>query len=268
VTEISASLVKELRDATGAGMMECKKALVEAEGDLDAAKRALREKGLAQAGKRAGRETTEGRVLSRVEGETGTLVGVGCETEPVSKNDEFLGFADKVLDTVAAQGAEAVAGLEGERVELVAKLGENIVIRDAARFEGSNGDVLTAYVHPPAQKIGVLVQLKGGNEEIARELAMHISFGAPAVLTRDEVPADEVEAEKQIYLNSTELEGKPEQAKEKIVEGMLAKRFFAKAPGGVLLDQAWSREPSKSVAQVLSEAGAEVVAFKRISVGD
>jgi elongation factor Ts len=268
VTEISASLVKELRDATGAGMMECKKALVESEGDLDAAKRALREKGLAQAGKRAGRETTEGRVLARVDGSTGTIVGVGCETEPVSNNDEFRSFAEKVLTAVAEGGPEAVASLEDERVGLVAKLGENIAIRDSARFEGQDGDVLVAYVHPPAQKIGVLVQLKGGNAEVARELAMHISFGAPAALTRDEISAEEVEAEKQIYLNSTELEGKPEQAKEKIVEGMLAKRFFAKAPGGVLLDQAWSREPSKSVAQVLSDSGAEVVAFKRISLGD
>jgi elongation factor Ts len=257
VTEISASLVKELRDATGAGMMECKKALVESGGDLDAAKRALREKGLAQAGKRAGRETTEGRVLAGVDGSTGTIVGVGCETEPVSNNDEFRSFAEKVLTAVAEGGPEAVA-----------KLGENIAIRDSARFEGQDGDVLVAYVHPPAQKIGVLVQLKGGNAEVARELAMHISFGAPAALTRDEISAEEVEAEKQIYLNSTELEGKPEQAKEKIVEGMLAKRFFAKAPGGVLLDQAWSREPSKSVAQVLSDSGAEVVAFKRISLGD
>jgi elongation factor Ts len=268
VTEISASLVKELRDATGAGMMECKKALVESGGDLDAAKRALREKGLAQAGKRAGRETTEGRVLARVDGTTATIVGVGCETEPVSSNEAFRGFAERVLDAVAEGGPEAVAGLEDERVELVAKLGENIAVRDSARFEGGDGDVLYAYIHPPAQKIGVLVQLEGGSEEVAKELAMHISFGAPAALSRDEVPADEIEAEKQIYLNSTELEGKPEQAKEKIVEGMLAKRFFAKAPGGVLLDQAWSREPSKSVAQVLSEAGAKVVAFKRISLGD
>jgi elongation factor Ts len=268
VTEISASLVKELRDATGAGMMECKKALVESGGDLEAARRALREKGLAQAGKRAGRETTEGRVLARVDGTIGTIVGVGCETEPVSKNDEFLAFAQRVLDEVEEKGLSATADLEADRVELVAKIGENVVVRDMARFEGEDGQTLYAYIHPPAQKIGVLVQLKGGNEEVARELAMHISFGAPAALTRDEIPLEEIESEKQIYLNSTELEGKPEQAKEKIVEGMLAKRFFAKAPGGVLLDQAWSREPSKSVAQVLSEAGAEVVAFKRISLGD
>jgi elongation factor Ts len=173
-----------------------------------------------------------------------------------------------VLDEVASKGQSAVADLEEERVELVAKLGENIAIREATRLEGGNGDVLYAYVHPPAQKIGVLVHLKGGNEEVAKELAMHISFGAPAVLTREEMPADEVETERQILLNSDELKGKPEQAIEKIVEGMLAKRYYAKAPGGVLLDQAWSREPSKSVGQVLKEAGAEVVAFKRVALGD
>jgi elongation factor Ts len=268
VTEISATLVKELRDATGAGMMDCKRTLVETGGDLDAAKRVLREKGLASAGKRAGRETTEGRVLTRIADGTATIVGVGSETEPVSNNEEFVSFAEHVLDEVATNGESAVAGLEDDRVELVAKLGENIAIREATRLEGQDGDVLYAYVHPPAQKIGVLVQLRGGNEQVAKELAMHISFGAPAVLTREEMPADEVEAEKQIYLNSDELEGKPEQAKEKIVEGMLAKRYYAKAPGGVLLDQAWSREPSKSVGQVLKEAGAEVVAFKRVALGD
>ena len=268
MTEISAALVKELRDATGAGMMDCKRTLVETEGDIDAAKRLLREKGLAQAGKRAGRETTEGRVLVRIEDGAGTIVGVGSETEPVSNNEEFLSFAQRALDAVATNGESAVADLESERVELVAKLGENIVVRDAKRVEAQDGEILYGYVHPPAQKIGVLVQLRGGNEEVAKELAMHISFGAPSVLTRAEVPVDEVDAERQIYLNSDELEGKPEQAKEKIVEGMLTKRFFAKAPGGVLLDQAWSREPSKSVGQVLSEAGATVVAFKRVSVGE
>jgi len=268
VTEISASLVKELRDATGAGMMECKKALVESGGDLEAAKRVLREKGLAQAGKRSSRETTEGRVLVRVDGSVGTIVGVGCETEPVSKNDEFLAFVEKVLDAVAAEGEDAVAGLEGERVELVAKLGENIVVRGAARLEAADGNILGSYVHPPAQKIGVLVQLQGGNEGIARELAMQISFAAPGTLTRDEVPAEEVESEKQIYLNSDELVGKPEQAREKIVEGMLGKRFFARVPGGVLVDQAWSREASKSTGQVLTEAGAQVIAFERVALSE
>ncbi len=137
MTEISAALVKELRDLTGAGMMECKRALQEAGGDIEAAQRLLRERGLAQAQKRAGRTTTEGKVgyILADDGSRGTMVAVGCETEPVSNNEEFLAFAEKVLRAVDAEGIDAAAGLEQERTELVAKLGENIVVRRFARFQ-------------------------------------------------------------------------------------------------------------------------------------
>src|SRR5687767_11273628 len=132
---ISASQVKELRDQTGAGMMECKRALVESDGDLEEARRILRERGLAAAGKRAGRETTEGKVLASIEGNVGTIVAVGCETEPVSKNDEFLAFVRQVLDAVYENGASAAEELDDERLELIGKIGENIVIAGATRFE-------------------------------------------------------------------------------------------------------------------------------------
>ncbi len=267
-TTISASLVKELRDATGAGMMDCKRALEETGGDLEAARTLLRERGMAQAAKRAGRATTEGMVGYRIEGSVGTMVAVGCETEPVSKNAEFFNWAKSVLEAVHADGPAAVGSLEDERVELSAKLGENIVVVGAERYEAGVGEVLNAYTHPPANKIGVLVKLEGGDEELARQLAMHISFAAPEWTTRDDVPADVVAAEKQVYLNSDELEGKPEQAKEKIVEGMLAKRFFAAQPGGVLTEQPWIHESSKSVGAALSEGGARVVAFRRLSVAE
>jgi elongation factor Ts len=223
---------------------------------------------MAQAAKRAGRATTEGIVGYRIEGNVGTMVAVGCETEPVSKNDEFAVWAKSVLEAVHADGPEAAESLEEERVALSAKLGENIVVVGAERYEAGGGEVLNAYTHPPANKIGVLVKLEGGTEELARQVAMHVSFAAPEWTTREEVPAEVVEAEKQVYLNSDELEGKPEQAKEKIVEGMLAKRFYAAQPGGALTEQPWIHDSSKTVGQALSEAGARVVAFRRLSVAE
>jgi elongation factor Ts len=265
-TTISASLVKELRDATGAGMMDCKRALEETNGDLDAARTLLRERGMASAGKRAGRETTEGLVGYILDGAVGSIVGVGCETEPVSKNDEFQEFATKVLRAVHADGPTAPDSFEDERVELIARLGENIVIVGAERFDAPAGNVLGAYAHPPANKIGVLVELEGGSEELARQLAMHISFAAPEWTTRDDVPAEVLAAERSIFENSDEVQSKPEAAREKIVDGMLAKRFFAATPGGALVEQAWIHEPSKTVGQAMSDAGASVARFVRISV--
>ena len=262
-TTISAAQVKELRDATGAPMMDAKRALEEAGGDLEAARTLLRERGMAQVAKRAGRAVKEGLVGYRIESDKGTIVAVGCETEPVSKNDEFQAFAKKVLEAVHADGPAAVESLEDDRVEVGAKLGENIVVVGAERYEGG---VLNGYAHPPANKIGVLVQLEGGTEELARQLAMHISFAAPAWKTRDEVPAEAVEAERQVYLNSDDLAGKPEEAKAKIVEGKLGKLFYAMQPGGVLVDQPWIHDSSKTVGQALGEAGARVVAFTRLSV--
>ena len=268
MSEISATLVKQLRDATGAPMMDCKRALQETGGDLEAARTILRERGMAQAQKRVGRETTEGLVGYRVENGTGSMVAVGCETDFVSGNDEFQAFAKSVLEAVHAGGLDAVAKLEDDRVDLAGKLGENIVIVGAERYTTDNGEVVNAYAHPPANKIGVLVKLAGGSNELARQLAMHISFAAPEWTTKDDVPAEAIEAEKQVYLNSDELEGKPEQAKEKIVEGMLAKRFFAAQPGGVLNEQPWIHDSAKTVGQALADAGAHVVAFKRFSVAE
>jgi elongation factor Ts len=265
-TTISASLVKELRDATGAGMMDCKRALEETNGDLDAARTLLRERGMASAGKRAGRETTEGLVGFIIADGVGSILGIGCETEPVSNNDEFQEFGIKVLRAVHADGIDAVEGFEDERMELIAKLGENIVIAGAARFDAPAGNVLAGYAHPPANKIGVLVELEGGSEELARQLAMHISFASPEWTTRDDVPAEVLDAERSIYENSDEVQSKPEAAREKIVDGMLNKRFFAATPGGALVEQAWIHEPSKTVGQAMSDAGASVVRFVRISV--
>jgi elongation factor Ts len=265
VTEISAQLVKELRDQTGAGMMDCKRALQETGGDIEAAKRILRERGMAAATKRAGRETTEGLVGYTLadDGSRGTIVGVGCETEPVSKNEEFQAFAEKVLKTVDAEGTEAVERLDTERAELVAKLGENIVVVGAARFAAVENGVVEGYAHPPANKLGVLVQLRGGSKELARRVAMHVAASAPQWISRDDVPEELVATERDIYASSDEVQSKPEQAREKIVEGMLNKRFFA---AQVLVDQLWIHDTGKTVGQVLSEEGAEVLELERLAL--
>jgi elongation factor Ts len=265
--EISAALVRELREKTGAGMMDCKRALVETNGDMEAAVVLLREKNLARAGERAERETSEGLVGYRLstDGSRGTMVAIGCETEPVSNNDEFQAFGKKVLDTVEAEGIEAVAKFDEEKAALSGKLGENITVAGAARFETVDGGRLGAYVHPPANKLGVLLQLRGGDDELARNLAMHIAWSDPRWIGREDVPDDLVAAEREIYLNSDEVQSKPEQAREKIVTGMLDKRFFAER-GGVLAEQPWIHDGSQTVGKVLAEAGAEVLEFQRFSL--
>jgi len=259
---IPASLVKELRDLTGAGMMDCKRALVETGGDLEGAVKLLREKGMAAAQKKAERGTTEGKVLARADGRLGAIVAVGCESEAVSNNEEFLAFAQRILDAVEAEGPQAAESLEQERVELVARLGENIAVRGAERFEARNGEVLALYVHPPAAKIGVLVQA-AATPELARLVAMHVSFANPRYLTRDEVPEAEVAAERAIYEKLPDLAAKPEHIRSQIVEGMLQKRFYAES---VLADQPWIHDDSLTVGKALAERGSEVRRFVRYAL--
>jgi elongation factor Ts len=250
MADIPATLVKQLRDETGAPMMDAKRALQETDADLEAAKKLLRERGMAEAGKRAGRETPEGVVLARVADPYGTLVAVGCETEPVSKNAEFRAFAEKVLDTVEREGPDALEALEEERKEHVAKLGENIVIAGATRFEKQGDDeVLEAYVHPPANKIGAMVKVRGGSEAHARDLAMHISFARPRFVTREQVPQAEVDTEREILAAQDDVAAKPEQVREKMVEGRIQK-WFAES---VLLDQQWFRDPGQTVRQAIGD---------------
>jgi elongation factor Ts len=263
--EISAQLVRELRELTGAGMMDCKRTLQETNGDMEAAVVLLREKGMANAAKRADRETTEGLVGYRLTDDRskGTMVAIGCETEPVSNNEEFEAFGKKVLDLVEAEGIDAVAQLDEERAQLSGKLGENIAVAGAARFEAVGGGRLGAYVHPPANKLGVLVHLRGGDDELARSLAMHISWSDPRWIGREDVPEDLVAAEREIFANSDEVQSKPEQAREKIVEGMLNKRFFG---ANVLAEQEWIHDGSKTVGKIVADAGAEVLEFQRFSL--
>lgn len=263
---VPASLVKELRNQTGAGMMDVKRALEETNGDLDAARRLLRERGVAQAAKRAGRETSQGTILTAISGHVGTMVAVGCETEPVSNNAEFVGFAERVLEAVLERGPAAVAELEGERTELIALLGENVEVRGAARLEAGEGETLAEYVHPSAtNKIGVLVLVCGDNPTAARRLAMHISFAAPRFLTRDDVDERALAEERAVYEALPDVQSKPEHIRPKIVEGMLEKRFFAEA---VLTEQPWIHDTSLTVGAALADENLEVVAFERFALAE
>jgi elongation factor Ts len=263
--QISASLVKELRDRTGAGMMAAKRALEETGGDVEAAQRLLREQGVAAAGKRAGRATTEGEVLATVSGAVGAIVAVGCETEPVSKNDEFLAFAEAALEAVEAEGPDALPGLEERRLELIAKIGENVELVGATRLEAGEDELLAEYVHPPANKIGVLVRVKGSDAAAARRLAMHISFAAPRYRSVDEVPEDELANERSIYENQADVQSKPEEVRAKIVEGRLRKEFLS---GVALSEQSWIHDPSLTAGKALEEAGLEVVEFVRYALAE
>ena len=263
MSEISAAMVKELRDATGAGMMDCKRALQETNGDVEAARTLLREKGLASAAKRASRETTEGVVLVEADDRVGTIVAVGCETEPVSKNEDFQAFARDVLREVHSRGEDAAASFEDRRAELSGKLGENIQIVGARRMTAEHGEHFVSYVHLPARKIGVLLKVKGGSPELPRELAMHIAFAKPAYRSRGEVPAEAVEAERAVLSNTEEVLSKPENVREKIVEGMLNKNFFGMS---VLDDQTWIHDTSLTVGNVLAQSGLELVDYAWFSL--
>jgi elongation factor Ts len=264
VSDIAASLVKELREATGAPMMDCKRALEETSGDLEAARKLLRERGMAEAGKRAGRETTEGIVLAAIGGSVGAMVAVGCETEPVARNEEFLGFAERALEVVEADGADAVAELDEERAELVGRIGENVVVRGAVRLEAVDTEALADYVHPPANKIGVLVKYRGGSPTAARQLAMHISFARPRYAARGQVPESDVEAEREILAKQPDVQNKPEQVRAKIVAGRLDK-WYAEA---VLEDQPWIHDTDKTVGAALADAGLEVLEFERFALAE
>jgi len=265
MTEISAALVKQLRDATSAGMMDCKRALQETDGDFDQAVTLLREKGMASAAKRADRSTSEGKVGVEVHDNAAALVAVGCETEPVSNNDEFLAYAEAVLHAVYARGEEAVAELEGQRVELAAKLGENIQVLGAKKLTSADGELLQFYVHGPANKVGALVHARGADAQAARSLALHLTFARPTYAVRDEVPEELVAAERAILEASDEVQSKPENVREKIVAGMLNKRFYGES---VLTEQTWYRsdESTGTVAQVLKERGLELLDYAWFSV--
>ena len=256
--------VQRLRQMTGAGMMDSKKALEETAGDFDAAAKFLREKGLGSAAKRSDRENTQGAVAIARVGDAAGLVELKSETDFVAKSPDFVNLANELAVLVAESG-EAAAKEKADAIDdLKVTLKENIDLGEVVRFEATDGNVIDTYLHVQNDRgvNGVLVQLRNGERELAHDLCMHIAFSRPRFLTRDEVPAEEVEAERKVLEAQTRNEGKPEQAIPKIVEGKLAGRFFAER---VLLEQKFVRDPKQTIKQLLGDA--KVTRFAQVEVG-
>lgn len=273
----TAADIKTLRAATGAGMLDVKKALDEADGDQAKATEILRVKGLKGVTKREGRTTSNGLVAAKTEDGVGTLVEVLCETDFVAKSERFIALAEQVLQQAAETGASDADALlkstltDGRTVQELldesnATIGEKIEVRRVARLAPEGGQV-AAYLHKtspdlPAQ-IGVLVAIDGGDEAVARDIAMHVAAFSPTALTRDDIAAETVENERRVAEATAKEEGKPEAALSRIVEGRVNGYFKE----NVLVEQAFAKDPKKSVAQVLKDAGAEAKAFARFRVG-
>jgi len=272
MTTISASMVKELRERTGLGMMECKKALQEADGDMEKAIDDLRKASGLKAAKKSGRVAAEGIVMTKIaeDGNYGVVIEVNSETDFVAKDDNFLGFAREVLNQAFANRESDVAellegGIEEKRQALVQKIGENITVRRVARlgFENADQGIVDCYVHSN-NKIAVLIALKGGDEALARDVAMHIAALNPMVVRAEDVPEDVLAKESEIYSAQARESGKPEEIIAKMIEGRLRK-FVAEVS---LLDQPFVKDPETKVSGLLKEAGADVVSFIRFEVGE
>ncbi|MCC5852148.1 MAG: elongation factor Ts [Alkalimonas sp.] len=266
---VTAALVKELRERTGAGMMDCKKALQETNGDIEAAIDEMRKSGLAKAAKKAGRVAAEGTIITRVADGFGVAVEFNCETDFVARDGSFLAFANSVADLVHSQKLFTVeallaADLNGSTVEetraaLVAKIGENINVRRIAVVEG---ETIGQYIH--SGRIGVLAVLKGGNEDIAKDIAMHVAANNPGFVKPEDVPADVVERERAIQIEIAVNSGKPQEIAEKMVAGRMAK-FTGEVS---LTGQPFVKDPSISTGEFLKQNGADAVSFIRLEVGE
>ena len=262
---ITAALVKELRERTAAGMMECKKALVEANGDIELAIDNMRKSGQAKAAKKAGRIAAEGIILAQLsaDGKFGVILELNCETDFVAKDAGFKAFGEEVINAALADKITNIdvlkAKFEEQRANLVAKIGENINIRRIAALEG---DVLGTYLH--GARIGVMVAATGADEELVKHIAMHIAASKPEYVKPDDVPAEVVAREHQIQLDIAIESGKPREIAEKMVEGRMRK-FTGEVS---LTGQNFVMDPSKTVGDLLKENKADVVNFIRFEVGE
>jgi elongation factor Ts len=264
-------MVKELRERTGAGMMECKKALVETNGDLDAAVEELRKSGQAKADKKSSRVAADGRIVVRKNGSKAVIVEVNSETDFVAKDENFVSFSDAVAQAALISGStdtaefasQAIDGdktVEEARTDLVTKVGENISIRRIAFIEG-NGPI-GFYTH--GARIGAVVALEGGDEELARDIAMHIAAINPVCVDEAHVPAETLDRERRIFSEQAEASGKPAEIIEKMVTGRIAK--FLKEI--TLVGQPFVKDPDVTVGKLLKGAGASVISFVRFEVGE
>lgn len=267
MAEITAALVKELRERTGQGMMECKKALVAAEGDIEKAIDDMRASGAIKAAKKAGNIAAEGSIAIKVadDNKAGVIIEVNSQTDFLALQDDFKAFVsaslNKAFEQKLTEAAPLIAEQESAREALVAKCGENVNIRRLARAEG---DVVGAYLH--GHRIGVLVTLKGGNVELARDIAMHVAASNPQFLDPSQVSEEAVAKEKEIFLslNADKIAGKPENIVENMVKGRISK-FLAEAS---LVEQPFVKDPDVKVGDLAKKAGAEIVSFIRFEVGE
>lgn len=272
---ITAQMVKDLRERTGAGMMECKKALVETDGDMDAAVEQMRKRGLAKADKKADRVAAEGAVVATLsdDGRSGAIVEINSETDFVANGDDFQSFAGKVAERVLADDPADLDALMhtaletgGESVEmaqkeLIAKIGENIQVRRFQRYSSDSGHV-HHYLH--GSRIGVLLELEGGNETLGRDLCMHIAASRPVCVSADDVPAEQTQKEREILIAQAQDSGKPQEIIEKMVEGRLRKWLSEIT----LLGQPFVKDPDQTVEALLKANNARVVQFVRLEVGE
>ena len=262
---ISASMVKDLRERTGLGMMECKKALVEADGDLERAIENLRKSSGMKAAKKAGRVAADGVVRAAIKGNQGTLLEVNSETDFVARDDNFLAFADKIIAKASETDTTDVAllmsdELESARSALIQKIGENITVRRIAKVEAP---VIGAYVHSN-KKIGVLIGLLGGSAEVAKDIAMHVAAVNPMVIYPDDVDPTVVDKETEIFVAQAANTGKPPEIIEKMVGGRIRK-FLAEIS---LVEQPFVKNPDQTVGQLAEAAGAKITAMVRFEVGE
>ena len=271
---ITASLVKELREKTNAGMMDCKKALTETDGDIDAAATWLREKGISKAAKKAEREASEGIIAARLsaDGKTGILIEVNCETDFVARNDNFVALVEEVADILAASDANDLESalkvskddgtLDDYIKSKVIEVGENVMLRKFERLELSDHGAIAQYIHMGG-KVGVLVEVgakqgdttaKDDFRSLVKDITLHIAAAAPKGLSRDDIPADLVEQEKEVYRAQLANEGKPAEIIEKIIQGKIGK-FFSET---CLLEQAFVKDPDQKIGKLVEAASKEL----------
>ncbi|BDX07593.1 translation elongation factor Ts [Planctobacterium marinum] len=266
---VTAAQVKELRERTGAGMLDCKKALQATDGDIEAAIENMRKSGQAKAAKKAGRIAAEGVILTSVNAGVATMMELNCETDFVARDDSFLAFGKKLVEFAAANKISDVEALNASEIDgtvvsdlrdtLVAKIGENINVRRVVTVEGDN---LGAYVH--GARIGVISVLTGGSEDLAKDVAMHVAASSPQFVKPEDVPADVVEKEKAIQIDIAMQSGKPAEIAEKMVMGRM-KKFTGEIS---LTGQPFVKDPSMNVGQLLKDNSADVINFIRFEVGE